>query len=67
MENNKKKSQWGGFRVGAGRKLGSGEKTKICVSVDRKSWQSAVSKWNAKPSWLVETLLRKYLTEGDGL
>jgi hypothetical protein len=52
--------RWGGARKGAGR--GAGDKTKICVSVDEENWQSALSKWKQKPSWLVDCLISDYVS-----
>jgi hypothetical protein len=59
----------GGYRRNAGRPKGSGEKTKICVSVNESNWQSAVSRWKsersrkAKRSWLVDGLILAYLND----
>ena len=54
-----KKMGRGGARPGAGR--GSGDKTKISVTVDEENWQTALSKWPGKPSWLVDTLIADYV------
>jgi hypothetical protein len=58
---NKKNERRGGARLGTGPKPGSGEMTKICVSVNEKNWNTAVAKWNKKPSWLVDRLVRHYV------
>jgi hypothetical protein len=62
-----KQSAWGGYRNGSGRKLNSGEKTKICVSVHEENWNSAVRRWKKKPSWLVDRLILGYLTKGGSV
>ena len=56
-----KKFTWGGRRLGAGRPGGSGEKVKICVSVNEANWHSALSKWNKKGSWLVDGLIAEFI------
>jgi len=61
MSNEKElpKSGRGGARPGAGR--GSGDKTKISVSVDEDNWQNALTIWKRKPSWLVDELVANYV------
>jgi len=59
----KKEFGHGGARDGAGRPKGSGEKTKICVSVNKWNWQAASSKWKIA-SHLVDRLLMDYLSKG---
>ena len=54
---------WGGARQGAGR--GGGDKTKICVSVDEETWQSALDIWKNRPSWLVDTLIADYVAGNE--
>jgi hypothetical protein len=49
----------GGAREGSGR--GAGDKTKISVSVDEENWQSALSIWKGRPSWLVDNLIADYV------
>ena len=69
----KNKSGRGGFREGAGRKPDSGESTKICVSVQKQNWNTAVKRWQRyrqqrKPSWLVDRLIEYYVkTNGSFL
>ncbi|HEY5041154.1 MAG TPA: hypothetical protein VIK53_04055 [Verrucomicrobiae bacterium] len=55
-----KKKQWGGARKGAGRPEGK-TKEKICVSVNRANWQTAISRWNDKQSRLVDWLVLRYI------
>jgi hypothetical protein len=62
----------GGLRNGSGRKKGSGENTKICVSVHEGNWNNAVKRWQRyrkqrKPSWLVDRLILHYLKHGDSI
>ena len=63
----------GGSRIGSGRKKGSGENTKICVSVHQENWNTAVRRWQngrkqRKPSWLVDRLISHYVeTKGSVL
>ena len=62
----------GGPRKGSGPKLGSGEKTQICVSVHEENWNNAVKQWRRykkqrKPSWLVDKLIWHYLKHGDSI
>jgi hypothetical protein len=64
-EKRTKKTTWGGARQDSGRNPKvEGGMTKICVSVGRNNWQSALSKWNAKPSWLVDRLISAYIEGG---
>lgn len=51
----------GGARLNSGPKPGSGEMTKICVSVHEKNWDTAVRRWKKKPSWLVNALITRYV------
>jgi hypothetical protein len=60
-EKDTKKSNRGGARPGAGRPKGSGEKMKICVSVNERNWQAALSKWKKKGSWLVDWLVADFV------
>jgi len=62
-----KKSNWGGWRDGAGRPKNSGEKTKICVSVHETNWNTAVKRWKKKPSWLVDKLVARYVNSGGSI
>ena len=55
------KSGHGGYREGAGRKARDGGTQKICVSVNQSNWQTALSKWAKKPSWLVDRLVLKFV------
>jgi hypothetical protein len=67
-ENSEKKSRRGGARLGAGRPKGSGEKTKICVSVNEGNWDNAVRQWKPrKPSWLVDKLISRYVKTGGSI
>jgi len=50
----------GGVRPGAGRPPGK-TKIKICVSVNKAIWQSALSLWRGKGSPLVGKLLLDYV------
>jgi len=60
MEKEERKSTWGGWREGAGRKATGQTKTVVSVSVDRKIWRQSLVKWRGKASRLVEALLREY-------
>jgi hypothetical protein len=70
MKNRTKSRNWGGARPNSGPKPGSGEMTKICVSVNAGNWQSALSRWGkeqsgkAKGSWLVDRLIQAYIENG---
>ena len=65
-ENINKIERRGGAREGAGRPKNSGEKTKICVSVHERNWNTALKRWKRKPSWLVDRLILTYVkTEGS--
>jgi hypothetical protein len=66
-EENGKTERRGGFRCKAGRKKGSGTKTKICVSVDEQNWQAAISRWDRKRSWLVNALILRYVETNGGI
>jgi len=55
-----KKVEWGGARKGAGRPEGA-TKTKICVSVNARNWQAALSRWGNKGSRLVDLLLAEFI------
>ena len=61
----KKKSNWGGLRVGAGHPESGVTKAKICVSVDKENWDTAKKRWNDKPSRLVDGLVLSYLRIGE--
>lgn len=63
MSTTKKRVKWGGKRKGAGRPRGR-TKEKICVSVNGKIWQSALSLWNGNQSALVEELVSAYVARG---
>jgi hypothetical protein len=52
---------WGGKRAGAGRPRGR-KKKKICVSVNETNWYAALSKWTDKPSWLVDKLIFRFVS-----
>jgi hypothetical protein len=69
MSNKKtiKKSKWGGSRKNAGRPEGSGEKTKITVSVHEENWNTAVKCWKKRPSWLVDGLISRYVKTGGSI
>ena len=67
VENLENKSGRGGARKGAGRKKHSGEKTKICVSVNGNKWQAAKGYWKEKPSWLVDRLIASYVQSGGSI
>jgi hypothetical protein len=60
-----KKNTWGGARPRSGPKKGSAKKVKICVSVDSKNWDAAITHWTENPlhkrSWLVDGLISDYL------
>ena len=63
-----KKNTWGGKRTGAGRPGGSGQKQKICVSVNEQNWHVALSLWKPeKPSHLVDGLVSRYVDTGGSL
>lgn len=55
-----KESKRGGMRLGAGRPEGQ-TKSKVSVSVDSETLESALKKWDGKLSPLVEKLLRDYI------
>jgi hypothetical protein len=55
------RNSWGGKRAGAGRRPGTGKKVKICVSVSRTNWNTAVRCWKEKPSQLVDGLVSDYV------
>lgn len=62
----------GGIRKGAGRKKNSGENIKISVSVQEKSWNTALAHWRRgrkqrKPSWLVDKLIAYYVETGGSI
>lgn len=54
-----KESKKGGARPGAGRPEGQ-TKSKVSVSVDSETLETALAKWGGKLSPLVEKLLRSY-------
>jgi len=54
-----KESKKGGARPGAGRPEGQ-TKSKVSVSVDAATLETALAKWGGKLSPLVEKLLRDY-------
>ena len=54
-----KESKKGGARPGAGRPEGQ-TKSKVSVSIDADTLESALKKWGGKLSPLVEKLLRSY-------
>jgi hypothetical protein len=64
-EKSEKKDGRGGPRKGAGRPKGSGKKTKICVSINKQEWHTALKSWTGKASHLVEKLVSAYV-EGRG-
>jgi hypothetical protein len=41
------------------------KKAKICVSVNKKNWHSALARWQKKGSWLVDWLILGYVKRGD--
>jgi hypothetical protein len=62
----------GGARPDSGPEKGSGEKTKICVSVHEQNWNTALKRWRRsrrqrKPSWLVDRLIGYYLKTGGNI
>src|SRR5208283_1404148 len=62
----------GGARKNSGPEKGSGEKTKICVSVHEQNWNTALKRWRRwrrqrKPSWLVDGLISYYLKTGGSI
>ena len=59
-EKDKKPSNRGGARVGAGRPKGR-KKVKISVSVSREIWNTALSRWKNKGSRLVDMLLDRWV------
>ena len=65
IESKVKKHKWGGLREGAGRDGREGGTAKICVSVNKKNWNTATEHWKQKPSWLVDQLVLRYI-ETDG-
>lgn len=70
--NIEKKTGRGGARPDSGRKPGSGENTKICVSVHKRTWNNAVKRWQRyrrqrKPSWLVDRLVGVYVKTGGSI
>ncbi|MGH7976829.1 MAG: hypothetical protein ACREC8_09210 [Limisphaerales bacterium] len=66
-KNKQKKSSWGGRREGAGVDGRKGGTAKICVSVHGRNWNTALKRWNKKPSWLVDGLISRYVETGGGI
>jgi hypothetical protein len=69
---NENNSGRGGNRKGAGRKKNSGENIKISVSVQVRSWNTALQHWRRnnnqrKASWLVDKLLTHYVETGGSI
>lgn len=65
MGKSDKKSTWGGWRKGAGRRRTTGAtKEIVSVSVDPKIWKRSLAKWGGKASRLVDALLREYASGG---
>lgn len=67
---NGKKFQFthGGRRVGAGHPKSGVTKEKICISVDKENWNTALTQWKDKPSRLVDWLISGYVgASGDTL
>jgi hypothetical protein len=62
-----KKSSWGGTRNGAGAKGRKGGTAKICVSVHARNWNTALKRWNKKPSRLVDLLVLSYVKRGSAV
>jgi hypothetical protein len=62
-----KKFDHGGARPNSGPKPNpDGPKTKkICVSVDKLNWQSAMKRWKKKSSWLVDKLISTYVNDSS--
>jgi len=68
----KKIERRGGPREGTGPKPGSGKMTKICVSVKKCPWDTALGIWRRKrpepkPSWLVDKLVQRYADTGGSI
>ena len=67
-KSNKMQFKHGGSRPGAGHPETGVTKEKICVSVDKKNWNTALTRWKDKPSRLVDWLVSGYVgTDGDTL
>jgi hypothetical protein len=72
IKNMQKEEGRGGARKGTGPKKGSGESTKICVSVHEGNWNTALKRWQRyqrqrKPSWLVDRLISYYVKTGGSI
>jgi hypothetical protein len=59
---NKIEFKHGGARPGAGHPKTGATKAKICVSVDKRNWNTAVKRWKDKPSRLVDWLVSGYVS-----
>jgi hypothetical protein len=60
-KSNKIEFTHGGKRDGAGHPETGVTKEKICVSVDKKNWNTAKKRWKDKPSRLVDWLVSSYV------
>jgi hypothetical protein len=63
----KKKWKHGGWRPNSGKKPRIGGTERICVSVNKQTWQTAVRLWKKKPSWMVDGLLSYYEKTGGSI
>lgn len=65
MSNQKetKNRNWGGKRVGSGRKAREGGTKKICISVTEQIWDDALVRWGKPGSQLVDLLLKRFMAE----
>ena len=59
-----KESKRGGHRKGSGRPPGT-TKRKISVSVDQENFDLAIKKWGDKPSKLIDSLIKDYVSMTD--
>jgi len=57
----------GGSRAGAGHPASGITKEKICISVDKKNWNTAKKRWKDKPSRLVDRLVSSYIASGGSI
>jgi len=62
-----KKWKHGGRRPRSGRKPRIGGTEKICVSVNKQTWQAADELWKKKPSWLIDGLISYYVKTGGSI
>jgi hypothetical protein len=67
-----KKDGRGGARKNTGPEKGSGKKMQINVSVQKTTWNTAISIWKRerrqrKASWLVDGLITRYVHSGGSI